>query len=54
MVPEHDSRLQVQARALKRVEVPQDIVGVLLFLASPESDFITGQTFVVDGGGILH
>jgi NAD(P)-dependent dehydrogenase (short-subunit alcohol dehydrogenase family) len=40
----------VQARALKRTEVPEDLVGACIFLASPESDFITGQTLVVDGG----
>jgi 3-oxoacyl-[acyl-carrier protein] reductase len=37
-------------RALKRVQVPQDLVGVMLFLASPLSDFVTGQTINVDGG----
>jgi NAD(P)-dependent dehydrogenase (short-subunit alcohol dehydrogenase family) len=37
-------------RALKRVQVPQDVVGAMLFLASPLSDFITGQTVNVDGG----
>jgi NAD(P)-dependent dehydrogenase (short-subunit alcohol dehydrogenase family) len=37
-------------RALKRVQLPQDLVGALLFLASPLSDFITGQTINVDGG----
>jgi 3-oxoacyl-[acyl-carrier protein] reductase len=37
-------------RALKRVQVPQDLVGGMLFLASPLSDFITGQTINVDGG----
>jgi 3-oxoacyl-[acyl-carrier protein] reductase len=37
-------------RALKRVQVPQDLVGAMLFLASPLSDFITGQTINVDGG----
>jgi 3-oxoacyl-[acyl-carrier protein] reductase len=37
-------------RALKRVQVPQDVVGAMLFLASPLSDFITGQTINVDGG----
>lgn len=39
-----------QTRALKRVQVPQDLVGVMLFLASPLSDFMTGQTVSVDGG----
>jgi 3-oxoacyl-[acyl-carrier protein] reductase len=37
-------------RALKRIQVPQDVVGAMLFLASPLSDFITGQTINVDGG----
>jgi 3-oxoacyl-[acyl-carrier protein] reductase len=37
-------------RALKRVQVPEDVVGAMLFLASPLSDFITGQTINVDGG----
>ncbi|HWO43861.1 MAG TPA: glucose 1-dehydrogenase [Candidatus Eisenbacteria bacterium] len=37
-------------RALKRVQVPQDLVGAMLFLASPLSDFMTGQTLNVDGG----
>jgi len=37
-------------RALKRLQVPQDVVGAMLFLASPLSDFMTGQTINVDGG----
>jgi len=39
---------------LKRVGNPEDIIGTILFLASPESDFMTGQTLVVDGGMSLH
>ena len=38
-------------RALKRLEDPEDLVGTIVFLSSNESDFITGQTIVVDGGG---
>lgn len=41
-------------RAFRRVEVPEDIVGTALFLASSESDFMTGQLLVVEGGGIMH
>jgi NAD(P)-dependent dehydrogenase (short-subunit alcohol dehydrogenase family) len=40
----------IQRRALKRDELPEDLVGTLVFLASAESDFITGQTLAVDGG----
>lgn len=43
-----------QDRALARPEVPDDLVGTLIFLASPASDFVTGQTIVVDGGSVLH
>ncbi len=39
---------------LKRVARPEDIVGPILFLAGPDSDFMTGQTIVVDGGMTLH
>jgi NAD(P)-dependent dehydrogenase (short-subunit alcohol dehydrogenase family) len=45
---------RIQARALERTGVPQDLVGALLFLCSAESDFITGQTLVVDGGAQMH
>ena len=40
----------VPLRSIKRVQVPRDVVGAMLFLASPLSDFITGQTINVDGG----
>jgi len=42
----------VQSRALKRDEQPQDLLGALIFLASAESDFVTGQTIAVDGGNV--
>ncbi len=41
-------------RALKRHETPDDLVGAVLFLASSDSDFMTGQTIVVDGGSVMH
>ncbi|MDH3241076.1 MAG: 3-oxoacyl-ACP reductase FabG [Alphaproteobacteria bacterium] len=42
-----------QDRALKRNGLPEDLVGLCVFLASADSDFMTGQTVVVDGGGIM-
>jgi 3-oxoacyl-[acyl-carrier protein] reductase len=41
-------------RCFKRIETPADIVGTALFLASSDSEFITGQLLVVEGGGIMH
>jgi len=39
---------------LKRIQYPEDLVGTAIFLASSDSDFITGQTIVVDGGDVMH
>jgi 3-oxoacyl-[acyl-carrier protein] reductase len=39
-----------QARALKRDQYPEDLIGTVVFLASSDSDFLTGQTLNVDGG----
>jgi 3-oxoacyl-[acyl-carrier protein] reductase len=41
-------------RALKRVQEPEDLVGAVLFLASSDSDFITGQAINVDGGHMMY
>ena len=41
-------------RALQRLQTPEDLVGAVAFFASPDSDFITGQTLVVDGGACMH
>ena len=44
----------IASRAIKREAVPADLIGALLFLASPESDFVTGQTLSVDGGSVMN
>ncbi len=46
--------LSLRGRAIKRDQVPDDIVGAMVFLASADSDFITGQTLVIDGGLVMH
>jgi NAD(P)-dependent dehydrogenase (short-subunit alcohol dehydrogenase family) len=44
----------IATRALKREAVPGDLLGALVFLASPASDFVTGQTLSVDGGSVMN
>ena len=44
----------IKTRALARREVPADLVGTMAFLMSDDSAFITGQTFLVDGGSAFH
>jgi 3-oxoacyl-[acyl-carrier protein] reductase len=44
----------IRTRMLKRAQAPADVVGTVVFLASDDSDFITGQTIAVDGGSVVH
>ena len=48
------SKYDVDLTPLRRLEQPHDLIGAIVFLASEESDFITGQTLVVDGGRYMH
>ena len=43
----------LQSRAFKRDALPEDVEGAVVFLASSESAFMTGQTLVVDGGSVF-
>jgi NAD(P)-dependent dehydrogenase (short-subunit alcohol dehydrogenase family) len=53
-ISEERKRANVEARMLRRHELPEDLVGTLVYLASDDSDFMTGQTLLVDGGGNVH
>jgi len=52
--PKALTELQLKARSIKRLQTPDDLMGTLVFLASSDSDFMTGQAIVVDGGSIFH
>ena len=39
---------------MKRYSYPEDVVGTAAFLASPESDYMTGQILMIDGGMVLQ
>jgi NAD(P)-dependent dehydrogenase (short-subunit alcohol dehydrogenase family) len=47
-------RQVIETRIFKRTQTPEDMVGTALYLAGPGSDFVTGQTLMVNGGTILH
>ena len=40
--------------AMKRLSEPEDVANVVGFLAGPDSNYITGQTIIVDGGMQFH
>lgn len=50
---ERNLKRVVPKRCFKRVQYPEDLVGTAVFLASADSDFITGQSIVVDGGDVM-
>ncbi len=44
----------IASRCIKRPETPDDLTWTIVFLSSDDSDFITGQTIIVDGGPALN
>jgi NAD(P)-dependent dehydrogenase (short-subunit alcohol dehydrogenase family) len=46
--------VSVSARTLQRDQVPEDVVGAVVFLCGPGAGFVTGQTMVIDGGQYFH
>ena len=46
--------ISVSARVIARDQLPEDVVGAVVFLASQDAAFMTGQTLVVDGGAYFH
>lgn len=44
----------VASRAIKREATPEDLLGTLIYLCSADSDFVTGQVIVIDGGSVMH
>jgi NAD(P)-dependent dehydrogenase (short-subunit alcohol dehydrogenase family) len=46
--------VSVAARTIQRDQVPEDVVGAVVYLSGPGSSFVTGQTIVIDGGQTFH
>jgi NAD(P)-dependent dehydrogenase (short-subunit alcohol dehydrogenase family) len=46
--------VSVSARTIQRDQLPEDVVGAVVYLCGPGSDFVTGQTIVIDGGQYFH
>ena len=53
-ISEERKAANIRMRMLQRAQVPEDLVGTVVFLASDDSDFMTGQTILVDGGSSVH
>jgi NAD(P)-dependent dehydrogenase (short-subunit alcohol dehydrogenase family) len=46
--------VSIAARTLQRDQLPEDVVGAVVFLCGPGAEFVTGQTIVIDGGQTFH
>ena len=53
-VPADRHQLYVDGRALQRRQMPDDVVGTVMFLLSDAADFVTGQLLPVNGGFVMH
>jgi NAD(P)-dependent dehydrogenase (short-subunit alcohol dehydrogenase family) len=53
-VPAERHRLYVENRAMPRRQMPEDVVGAVLFLLSDEAAFVTGQLLPVNGGFVMN
>lgn len=49
-LPEEVKRNMIEGSFLKRMAEPEEIARAILFMASDDASFITGQTLLVDGG----
>ncbi|HEY7280542.1 MAG TPA: SDR family oxidoreductase [Actinomycetota bacterium] len=49
-----DAAVVLAERCFQRTQTPGDMVGIVVFLAGPGSDFITGQSFLVNGGALFQ
>ena len=52
--PEEFARRSLRQIPLGRMELPDDVAGVIAFLVSPRSAYMTGQALSVDGGLVMH
>jgi NAD(P)-dependent dehydrogenase (short-subunit alcohol dehydrogenase family) len=53
-VPAERHRLYIENRAMNRRQMPDDVVGAVLFLLSDAADFVTGQLLPVNGGFVMN
>lgn len=53
-LPENEKQKLLSQVPLGRMGQPEDVAKAVLFLASPDSDYITGQVIVIDGGIVMY
>ena len=54
LIPEKERQAMIDVIPMKKLGSTDDVANVCLFLASPDSDYITGQVIVVDGGMVMY
>lgn len=51
---EERNAVVVRGRALGRSQQPEDLIGAVAFFLGTDSGFVSGQSLIVDGGGIMN
>jgi NAD(P)-dependent dehydrogenase (short-subunit alcohol dehydrogenase family) len=51
---DQDEEWQIKSRAIPRGELPEDLVGAIVFFLSDAANFVSGQTLLVDGGSHMN
>jgi len=47
-------QVSISSRTIQRDQLPEDVVGAVVYLCGPSASFVTGQTIVIDGGQTFH
>jgi 3-oxoacyl-[acyl-carrier protein] reductase len=53
-IPEKARLVLARQTPLRRLATPEDVAGAVAYLASPDADYVTGETLRVNGGQVMR